>query len=80
MSHPLVFRLPPDAPPEEQPAEVWHALAAEQLEIEESRIQAVRLVRISLDARARHMEWRVSTEVYLQGEEVPAPPSEEPPR
>lgn len=80
MSHSLVFRLPPDAPPEEQPAEIWHALAAEQLEIEEERIQAVRLVRISLDARARHMEWRVSTEVYMDGEEVPAPPSEEPPR
>ncbi|MDA0667410.1 MAG: NAD(P)/FAD-dependent oxidoreductase [Planctomycetota bacterium] len=80
MSYSVVFELPPDCDPEEQPQEAWRDMAAQQLEIPMDDIAEVQLVRISFDARARHMEWRISATVYMQGEEVPAPPSEEAPR
>lgn len=80
MSHSVVFELPPDCDPEEQPQEAWRDMASQQLELPMADIAEVQLVRISFDARARHMEWRISAEVYMQGEEVPAPPSEEAPR
>ncbi|MFK5955301.1 MAG: FAD-binding protein [Planctomycetota bacterium] len=80
MSHSVVFELPPDCDPEEQPQDAWRDMASQQLEIPMKDIVAVELVRISFDARARHMEWRISAEVYMEGEELPSPPSEEPPR
>ncbi|MGB0952504.1 MAG: FAD-dependent protein [Planctomycetota bacterium] len=80
MSQSLLFELTPEHDPEEQSPEVWMEQAAEQLEIPVSEIEAVVLKRVSLDARARHMLWRVEAEVYRKGEDVPAPPSEEPPR
>lgn len=80
MSYTVVFELPPDCDPEEQPQEAWRDMASQQLEIPMADIAHVQLVRISFDARARHMEWRISATVYMQGEELPTPPSEEAPR
>lgn len=80
MPESILFQLTPEHDPEEQTPEVWIEQAAEQLEEPASGIQAVVLKRVSLDARARHMLWRVEAEVYRTGEEVPPGPSEEPPR
>lgn len=80
MPESVLFQLTPEHDPEEQTPEVWIEQAAEQLEIPTAEIQAVVLKRVSLDARARHMLWRVDAEVYRSGEEVPPPPAEEPPR
>ena len=68
----MEFTVAVDADPESWNAEQWLSAVVEHGERDADSIGAVRPRRISFDARVRHMDWRVSAEVYAVGEEVPA--------
>ncbi len=80
MPRELVLRLPPSSDPESAGAQDELTRAASRsLGVAADAIVAVRVRRISFDARPRHRDWRVALDVWLRGERVPPGPATSPP-
>ncbi|RMH05441.1 MAG: hypothetical protein D6702_00320, partial [Planctomycetota bacterium] len=74
----VVVVFPAERPPEElAPGELRFA-AARGLDQAPAELGEVRIVRASLDARKRHMVWRLELAVWPAGEEAPPPPATTP--
>jgi len=75
MSRELVLRLPASAEPElVRDPQRLRVEAARALGLGEAELGAVRLRRLSFDARPRERVWRVVLDVWAPGEEVPPEP------
>lgn len=75
-----VLTLPPAHPVEELAEAELRFAAARRLERPPADVAAVRIRRISFDARPRHMSWQVAVDVWLAGEAAPAQPDWRPPQ
>lgn len=78
MPQDVVFRLEPGRDPERLSAEELLELAAAALPAPSMPIAAARLQRVSFDARAKSMNWRVVARTWREGEKIPPPPRTEP--
>ena len=79
MSDRIVLLLEPEQNPEDLSPDQLLELAAEALECAPADLAAVRIHRISFDARPRHMLWNVSVDIWRAGEEVPEEEDYSPP-
>lgn len=78
MPQDVVFRLEPGRDPEQLTAEELKELAAAALPVPAAQIAEARLQRVSLDARAKVMNWRVVARTWRAEEKIPPPPRTEP--
>ncbi|TAJ18717.1 MAG: FAD-binding protein [Planctomycetota bacterium] len=79
MPREVVLHQPPSSEPLVLEGDALVDAAARVLRVDRSRIAEARLSKLSFDARVRERRWRMSVDVWMKGEPLPAPIRRAPP-
>jgi uncharacterized protein len=78
--HEIAITLPPsDTPPAPGDEAAWRNAAAKRLRVPPESFSAVRVIRVSFDARPRRRGWRIALRAWDRDETPPPTPTTSPP-